>query len=59
MQRPIHLHYLQLLGGLKVMLKIGQQLGKINPDEYIINGSLTQKAKRNNPLYSLEQATRL
>jgi len=40
------------LGELKVMLKIGQQLGKINPDEYIINGSLTQKAKRTT-LYTL------
>jgi hypothetical protein len=40
------------LGELKVMLKIEQQLGKINPDEYIINGNLTQKAKRTT-LYTL------
>jgi len=40
------------LGELKVMLKIGQQLGGINPDEYIINGNLTQKAKRTT-LYTL------
>jgi len=40
------------LGELKVMLKIGEQLGKINPDEYIINGNLTPRAKRTT-LYTL------
>jgi hypothetical protein len=33
---------------LKVMLKIGQMVGGINPEEYIIDGNLTQKAKRTN-----------
>jgi hypothetical protein len=40
------------LGELKVMLKIGQELGGINPDEYIVGGNLTQKAKRTT-LYTL------
>jgi hypothetical protein len=30
------------------MLKIGQMVGGINPEEYIIDGNLTQKAKRTN-----------
>jgi hypothetical protein len=37
---------------LKVMLKIGQDFGKINPEEYIVNGNPTQKAKRTT-LYTL------
>jgi hypothetical protein len=40
------------LNEMKVMLKIGQTLGGINPDEYIADGNLTQKAKRTN-LYTL------
>jgi hypothetical protein len=37
---------------LKVMLKIGQEFGKINPEEYIVDGNPTQKAKRTT-LYTL------
>jgi hypothetical protein len=40
------------LGELKVMLKIGQELGGINPEEYFADGNPTQKAKRTT-LYTL------
>lgn len=40
------------LGELKVMLKIGQELGRINPEEYFADGNPTQKAKRTT-LYTL------
>jgi hypothetical protein len=40
------------LNEMKVMLKIGHEFGKINPEEYIADGNLTQKAKRTN-LYTL------
>ena len=34
------------------LLKIGQELGGINPEEYFADGNLTQKAKRTT-LYTL------
>jgi len=40
------------LNEMNVMLRIGHEFGEINPEEYIADGNLTQKAKRTN-LYTL------